>query len=86
MTWVWIYVAAWAVTSASTFVASRRLGDPSQPARAIDAVLVSVLAGAVWPLLLLGVVELSSVVFYTTAESWRASSTDELREVVVTLR
>jgi hypothetical protein len=84
MTWVWIYVAAWAVTTAATFVASRRLGDPSQPARAIDAVLVSVLAGAVWPLLLLGVVELSSVAAYTTLVGTERD--DFAREVVVTLR
>ncbi|MCW2560316.1 MAG: hypothetical protein JWP55_4280 [Mycobacterium sp.] len=86
MTWVWIYVAASAVTIAVTFVASRRLGDRSQPAPVMDAVLASVLAGAFWPLLLLGVVELSSVVAYSTAENWLASTPDELREVVVTLR
>jgi len=88
MTWVWIYVAASAVTTALTFVASRRLGDRSQPPLVMDAVFVSVLAGALWPLLLLGVVELSSVAAYSTAENWlvKPDPDDHLSEVVVTLR
>lgn len=84
MTWVWIYIAALAVTTAVTFVASRRLGDRSNPAPVMDAVVASVLAGAFWPLLLLGVVELSSVVAYTTL--MRTERDDFAREVVVTLR
>jgi hypothetical protein len=84
MTWVWIYVAASAVTTAMTFVASRRLGDRSQPALVMDAVFASVLAGALWPLLLLGVVELSSVAAYTTLV--KADPDDYANEVVVTLR
>lgn len=84
MTWVWIYVAASAVTSAMTFVASRRLGDRSQPAPVMDAVFASVLAGALWPLILLGVVELSSVAAYTTLV--KTERDDYAREVVVTLR
>lgn len=84
MTWVWIYVAASAVTTAMTFVASRRLGDRFQPALVMDAVFASVLAGALWPLLLLGVVELSSVAAYTTLV--KADPEDYANEVVVTLR
>jgi hypothetical protein len=84
MTWVWIYVAASAVTTAMTFVASRRLGDRSQPPHVTDAVFASVLAGALWPLLVLGVVELSSVAAYTTLV--KADPDDRLSEVVVTLR
>jgi len=54
----------------------------------MDAVFVSVLAGALWPLLLLGVVELSSVAAYSTAENWlvKPDPDDHLSEVVVTLR
>jgi hypothetical protein len=46
------------------------------------------LAGALWPLLLLGVVELSSVAAYSTAENWLVTPDpdDHLSEVVVTLR
>jgi len=88
MTWVWIYIAASAVTTAVTFVASRRLGDRTQPPQIVDAVFVSVLAGALWPLLLIGVVELSSVAAYSTAENWLVTPDpdDHVREVVVTLR
>jgi hypothetical protein len=88
MTWVWIYLAASAVTTAVTFVASRRLGDRSQPPRITDTIFVSVLAGALWPLLLVGVVELSSVAAYSTAENWLVTPDpdDHVREVVVTLR
>jgi hypothetical protein len=86
MTWVWIYLAAWGVTTAVTFVVSRRLGDHSQSA--MNVFLGSVLAGGLWPLLLLGVVELSSVAAYTTAETWLVTPDpdDFVSEVVVTLR
>jgi hypothetical protein len=84
MTWVWIYVAASAVTTAATFVASRRLRDRSQPPLVTDAVFVSLLAGALWPLLLLGVVELSSVAAYSTLV--KDDPEDYASEVVVTLR
>ena len=86
MTWVWIYVAAWAVTTAITFVASRHLGDRTQPA--VGIFFVCVLAGALWPFLLVGVVELSSVAAYTTAENWLVTPDpdDHVSEVVVTLR
>ncbi|MBB5165030.1 hypothetical protein [Mycobacterium sp. AZCC_0083] len=72
------------MTTAMTFVASRRLGDRFQPALVMDAVFASVLAGALWPLLLLGVVELSSVAAYTTLV--KADPEDYANEVVVTLR
>jgi hypothetical protein len=50
----------------------------------MDAVFASVLAGALWPLLLLGMVELSSVAAYTTLV--KADPEDYASEVVVTLR
>jgi hypothetical protein len=84
MTWVWIYVAASAVTTVMTFVASRRLGDRSQPAPAMEAVFASVLAGALWPFVLLGVVELSSVAAYTTLV--KTEPDIRVKDVVVTLR
>jgi hypothetical protein len=86
MTWVWIYVAAWAVTTAITFVAGRHLGDRTRPA--VDIFVVCVLAGALWPFLLVGVVELSSVAAYTTAENWLVTPDpdDHVSEVLVTLR
>jgi hypothetical protein len=54
----------------------------------MDALFVSVVAGALWPLMLIGVVELSSVAAYSTAEHWLVTPDpdDHLSEVVVTLR
>jgi hypothetical protein len=84
MTWVWVYLTAWAVTTAITFLISRRVGD--RPDRDIFA--VSLLAGAVWPFLLLGVIELSSVAVYSTAETWLVipDPEDLVSDVVVPLR
>jgi hypothetical protein len=85
MAWVWIYVAAWAVTSAVAFMASRRLGDRTRPV--IDSFMLSVLAGALWPFLVVGVAELSSVAAYSTAETWLVTPDPEglLRDVEVTI-
>lgn len=86
MTWIWVYAAVWGLTTIITFVATRRLGDRTRPV--MDIFLVSVLAGAVWPFLLLGVVELSSVAAYTTAENWLGTLQPEpmTADVVVNLR
>ena len=45
-------------------------GDGTRPDRDIFA--VSLLAGAVWPFVLIGVIELSSVAIYSRAETWLA--------------
>lgn len=85
MTWVWIYVGAWAVTTAIAFAASRRLGDRTRPL--LDSFVLSVLAGALWPFLLVGAAELSSVAAYTTAETWLVTPDPEdlLDDVVLTI-
>ena len=86
MTWIWVYLAAWAVTTAITFLASRRFGDRTRPDR--DVFAVSLLAGAVWPFVLVGVIELSSVAIYSTAETWLAEPDPEdlVSDVVVPMR
>ena len=85
MTWVWVYLAAWAVTTVITFIVSRHLGEDTRPEHDIFA--VSVLAGAVWPFLLLGIIELSSVAVYATAEAWLAVPDPEtVRDVVAPIR
>ena len=57
------------LTSLATYVASRRLADsPTAPLRSL---CLSLLAGLVWPLVIVGVVELSSVAMYSTAASRR---------------
>ena len=62
-TCVLVYVAAATVTAIVAFVASKWVGDERRPAT--HRVSLSVAAGLVWPLLLLGVFELSSVILYT---------------------
>jgi hypothetical protein len=86
MTWVWIYAVIGVLTTAITFVAARRLGDRTRPVMHI--LFFSMLAGALWPVLLLGAAELSSVVAYSTAESWLGKRDPEsrVRDVVVTMR
>jgi hypothetical protein len=81
MTWVWVYLTAWAVTTAITVLISRRFGDGTRPDR--DIFVVSLLAGAVWPFVLIGVIELSSVAIYSTAETWLAESDPEDLPIVV---
>lgn len=60
---VLVYVASAIVTAVVVFVASKWVGDERRPAT--HRVSLSVAAGVVWPLLLLGVFELSSYVLYT---------------------
>jgi hypothetical protein len=56
---VLIYLASAIVTTAVVFVASKWVGDELRPATHMAS--VSVAAGLVWPLLLLGMLELSAV-------------------------
>jgi biotin transporter BioY len=85
VTCVWIYLAAWAVTTLITFAAGRRLGD--RTATPLSVFFASVVAGALWPVLLIGAVELSSLAAYSTAETWLvASEPDYVGDTVVPLR
>jgi hypothetical protein len=64
-----VYLAGWVVTTAVTYVASRRLADgPTTPR---SSLCFSLLAGLLWPLMVIGVVELSSLVVYAAAKAWR---------------
>jgi hypothetical protein len=60
-----------AVTFAA-YAAGRRLGDGRSPAD--HPLLVSLAAGVVWPLLVVGVVELSSIMVFTKAQPKPASN------------
>lgn len=62
-----IYLAGWIVATLGMYAASKRWNDRGSPAP--HPLWVSVIAGAVWPLLLVGMVELSSVVVYTKVQS-----------------
>lgn len=56
-----LYFCGWVVVSIGLYVAGRRFADDAAP----HTFGVSVLGGAVWPLLLVGVVEASSIVVLT---------------------
>jgi hypothetical protein len=62
-----IYFAGWLVTGFGAFAAGKRLSHRQSPA--VHPLMVSVAAGAVWPLLLIGLVELSWVMVLTKVPS-----------------
>lgn len=64
-----VYLGGWVLTTLATFLASRRVADgPTTPASALG---LSLLAGLVWPLIIVGMVEFTSVAMYSTATSRR---------------
>jgi hypothetical protein len=87
-----VYLGGWAITTLVTLVASRRLADGSTTP--LSSVGFSLLAGLIWPLMVLGLVELSSVAAYSAAmslgthsgipDSWLSG--EALDDVVVPLR
>jgi hypothetical protein len=64
---VGIYLAGWVLTTLGLYAAGRRWNDRLSPAP--HPFRVSLFAGAVWPLLVVGLVELSSIVVYTKVQS-----------------
>ena len=86
-----VYLGAWLLTAVGTFVAGRLLADPDIPVA--NPLVVSLFAGAVWPLTILGAVELTSVAAYSKAKSKRADAEihawmldDGASDIVVPLR
>lgn len=65
------YFGCWAITTIAVYIATRWLSDRRSPAP--HPLLISLVAGAVWPLLIVGLVELSSVMVYTKVQSKPAS-------------
>ncbi|HEX2283804.1 MAG TPA: hypothetical protein VHI10_03070 [Mycobacterium sp.] len=61
------YLGGWILVTLGVYGASRRLSDPRSPAP--HPLGVSILAGALWPLLFIGLVEMSSVVVCTKARA-----------------
>jgi hypothetical protein len=57
-----LYFWGWIVTTAITFLAARRFADQRHAPAVQSLAGVSVIAGAAWPVLVLGVVELGSLV------------------------
>ena len=61
------YLFGWLLVSVVLYAAGRRFADDGSPAR--HALWISFVGGAVWPLVLIGMVELSSVVVYTKVQN-----------------
>jgi len=64
---VLIFLSGWLVGIIGAYTAARHLHDRCEPSP--HPLCVSVVAGALWPLLLVGLVELSSLVVLTKAQS-----------------
>jgi hypothetical protein len=64
-----IYLGGWILATPGAYAAGRRWNDRQSPAP--HPFWASLFAGAVWPLLLVGLLELSSVIVYTKAiQAW----------------
>jgi hypothetical protein len=68
-----IYVGGWLAATFAAFAASKRLNDRSSPAT--HPLMISLAASAIWPLLVVGLVEMSSIVLFTKVESKPGSGT-----------
>lgn len=68
-TLVAVYLIGWLPVSFAVYAAGKRLADRRQAADDPLMVIVSLAAGAVWPLLVVGLVELSSIVMVTKRPS-----------------
>jgi hypothetical protein len=64
---VGVYLSGWVLAAIGVYVAGRRFSDPRSPAP--HPLWVSLFAGAIWPLLIVGLVEISSVIVYTKVQS-----------------
>ncbi len=63
------YFIGWLVASLAAYAAGKRLADRSTPPDQVVTVRISVAAGAVWPLLVVGLFELSAVMVLAEALS-----------------
>ena len=68
---VLIYLGGLLPVTFAVYAAGRRLGDRQSPAD--HPLLVSLVAGVVWPLLVVGLVELSSIIVFTRVQPKIAS-------------
>jgi hypothetical protein len=64
-----IYLIGWLPVSFAAYAAGKRLADRRAPADQPFMVIVSLVAGAIWPLLVVGLVEMSSVMVLTKVPS-----------------
>jgi hypothetical protein len=59
-----VYLGGWMMTTMAALVAARSVADKWRPPTIRTFAIASVLAGALWPMLLLGFVEAGSVRTY----------------------
>jgi hypothetical protein len=71
--WVLAYLGGWMVSAVVAYVAARRLCESGTPAPRTFA--LAVVGGSIWPLLLVGVIEMSSVAVWSAARAWRKPAT-----------
>jgi hypothetical protein len=71
-TWSLAYLAGWVVATAVVFLVGQRLTDRSAPAS--HPVTLSIIAGAVWPMLIIGGLEFVAVAVCVKARDARASA------------
>ncbi|SEH60189.1 hypothetical protein SAMN04489835_1899 [Mycolicibacterium rutilum] len=62
-----LYLCGWAIVSLGLYFAGRRFAVTG--AAAEHPVLLSLAGGMVWPLVVIGVIEMSSVVVYTKVQN-----------------
>lgn len=62
------YTAIWAVVTLATYLVGRRFSDDEQPDH---QVLTSVLAGAMWPVVVVGLLEAFTVALMSGSHAWR---------------
>jgi hypothetical protein len=62
-----VYFVGWVAASLAAHAIGKRLAERHSPA--VHPLVLSVVAGALWPLLLVGLVEFSSVMVMTKVDS-----------------
>ena len=62
------YTAIWAVVTLATYLLGRRFSNDERPDH---QALTSVLAGAMWPVVVVGVLEAFTVTLMSGSHSWR---------------
>jgi hypothetical protein len=67
-----IYLGGWLAVTCAAYAAGRRLTDSEAPP--VHPLVVGLAAGAVWPLLVVGLVELSSIMVFTKVQPKPASN------------
>jgi hypothetical protein len=67
-----IYLGGWLAVTCAAYAAGTRLTDRESPPG--HPLMISVAAGAIWPLLLVGLVELGSIIAFTKVHSKPASN------------